>query len=101
MATKQVVYDPRLIETFAGKLYEQAASIVSTWTLLGALFGGVFGLLAGARFGSELLGAGLAAIVAGGIGYTLAQPRAFLLKLQAQQALCQVRIEANTRPPSA
>jgi hypothetical protein len=37
--------------------------------------------------------------VLGLVGYSLAQDKAFQLKLQAQVALCQVQIELNTHRP--
>lgn len=41
------------------------------------------------------LGVGL---LGASIGYLNARAKAFLLRLAAQKALCQVRIEENTRP---
>lgn len=43
--------------------------------------------------------AALGAVVAGLIGYAIGTEKAFQLKLQAQTALCQVKIEENTRKP--
>ena len=36
-------------------------------------------------------------VLGGAIGYVWETQRAFILKLQAQTALCQVKIEENTR----
>jgi hypothetical protein len=84
-------YQPRVIEEFADQLYTQAARIIALYTAVGVLIGGGIGYSV-AGGGSALLGA----IVLGGLGFALGQQRAFLLKLQAQTALCQLQIERNT-----
>lgn len=43
-----------------------------------------------------LMGVGL--VLFGLLGWALGRERAFVLKLQAQTALCQTQIELNTRP---
>ena len=86
-----IEYDPSVIRGFADELYRRANTIVMVNT---ALFG-----LVGALIGGEVKGSGaaiLAGVVAAGIGYYLGLQKAFLLKLQAQTALCQVKIEDNT-----
>ena len=96
MATQ---YDPSIIQTFADRLYDQADKIVYSYGLLGFLVGGCVGAGIGFSMGtrdfsllpSVLVGA-IAAAFAGAIG----RQRAFALRLQAQTALCQAQIEANS-----
>lgn len=95
----KVTYDTNIIDEFATQLYRQADSIVASYTLLGALVGGLVGYMVGNSFGAGSPAAVVFALVCAAVGYGLAQPRAFLLRLQAQQALCQVQIEKNTRAP--
>ena len=98
-------YDPQVIVQFAANLYARAADIIRSYTVLGAFVGllvaGAIGVLVGgATAGSPGTGAlilGLVGAVLGGYGgYQAGQEKAFSLKLQAQMALCQVQIEANT-----
>lgn len=96
-------YDPSIIQEFADRLYRRAGSIVFTWTLGLGLIGAVIGGAVGSALRSEglLLWAGVGAFVLGIIGYQMGSERAFALRLQAQTALCQAQIEANTRPTTA
>ena len=86
-----VQYDAQVIQEFADSLYSRADAIIAGY----AVVGGVLGLLAGAVMGG---GAMLIIVgaVGGAIGYATGVQKAFLLKLQAQQALCQAQIERNT-----
>ena len=93
-----VQYDPKIIVTFAERLYKQADSIVASY----AMFAGLFGALAGAAAGAASMNATVPGLLAGLVlfallGYVAGQARAFALRLQAQIALCQVQIESNTR----
>lgn len=86
-------YDSSFIYQFAEKLYKQANGIIATYTILGVLIGGV-----GAYAGTQNPTVGLVgAVVVGAVGYFVGAQKAFSLKLQAQIALCQVKIEENTR----
>lgn len=87
-----ISYDPAVIRTFAQTLYDRAATIMFVYTAIGVVIGGTTGKFAFGNTGMFIL-AGLA----GGIGYFIGSQRAFLLKLQAQTALCQVQIEQNTQ----
>jgi hypothetical protein len=87
-----ISYDPNVIQEFADKLYSRADAIVVGWTAVGALGGFVVGSMMGGG-GMRLF----LLFLGGAIGYAAGMQRAFLLKLQAQQALCQVQIERNTR----
>jgi uncharacterized membrane protein YfcA len=91
-----VVYNEVIIQTFAEKLYQQADRIVATYFIIGLLIGGIVGAIA-----KDALNSGILVIVfpvlGAAIGYSIASPKAFILRLQAQIALCQVQIERNTR----
>ena len=87
-----VAYDPAVIRQFAESLYDRANSIVVMHTILGGVIGGAAGgLFKGTT--AALIGAAVAAAV----GCYLGIQKAFLLRLQAQTALCQVQVEENTR----
>lgn len=89
-----VRYDPSIIHSFAGRLYRKAREIIALYTFIGAVLG-----LAGGYVLSRQLGLAeiIAAVIFGTIGYSLGRGRAFQLKLRAQIALCQAKIEENTR----
>ena len=88
----RISYDPKIIGIYANALYRRADWIVFVWSIIGAVFGAAICGFYGGQTGL-LLG-----IVVGGImGYSEGQSRSFFLRLQAQLALCQVQIEANTR----
>lgn len=91
MATK---YDPEIIQKLADQLYSQANTIVVISTLVFLIIGGAAGYAVDRDFG----GPAIAGLVVGGIiGYFIGQARAFVLRVQAQTALCQRQIEYNTR----
>ena len=96
-------YDSKLIYEFADRLYRQASSIIITYTFVFALVGGVAGVFYSNRssyatgMSSGNTSAVLLAIVLGALGYYVGVQKAFALKLQAQTALCHVKIEENTR----
>jgi hypothetical protein len=95
-----VQYDPRIVQTFAEKLYARARSIVFAWTLLLGLLGIAGGVVLGAVTANPLITLALAVlfcIVCATLGFMIGNARAFVLRLQAQVALCQVCIEYNTR----
>lgn len=91
-----IKYDAEIIRQFAAKLYAQADRVVAFYSIVFALVGGIAGKALGSRgeSGTYIM---LGVIVMGAIGYFVGQARAFLLRLQAQVALCQVEIERNTR----
>jgi hypothetical protein len=91
-------YDPNIIREHAAALYSRAARIVFMTGFLGFVAGGIVGIFLGAPTGGKpgifgLFGALLGVVV----GVSIGRGRAFALQLQAQMALCQVAIEANTR----
>jgi ribosomal protein L40E len=86
------MYDPNVIKRFAEKLYAQATITAAMYTLAGFLIPFMIGIFL------DSMGFGvIAGVVLGAGGYILGQNRAFQLKLEAQTALCQVKIEENTR----
>ncbi|MBZ4418885.1 hypothetical protein [Myxococcus sp. RHSTA-1-4] len=93
-----VRYDANIIREHAAALYSRAARIVFMTGFIGCVFGAIAGGALGASSGGSrgvfmLLGALFGTLV----GVTIGRGRAFVLQLQAQTALCQVAIEANTR----
>ncbi len=98
-------YDPGTIRKYADQLYARANWIVAEYviagTVLGFLGGGVWGFIIASE-PSKPPTATLAAVVAGallgGLFYSIGRSKALQLKAQAQQMLCWVRIENNTRP---
>ena len=91
MATE---YNPELIQKLADKLYSQANTTVALATLLGLIVGGFGGFSASQEFGVAAI---IGLVLGGVIGYLIGQSRAFMLRVQAQVALCQRQIEYNTR----
>lgn len=94
-----VSYDPLVIQQFAEQLYSRARSIVITYTLGGALVGFFAGALVPIPIPTNNKDGAIAvaAVVAAVIGFLWGRAKAFMLKLTAQMALCQVQIEKNTR----
>jgi uncharacterized membrane protein (UPF0136 family) len=97
-------YDPSVIAAFADRLYAQANRIIVVLSVLGFIVGAIMGAALGGMMGGHSDGStfalvGVVVVGAAGtwVGYSLGQERAFALKLQAQIALCQMQIEANTR----
>src|SRR5580704_1782061 len=93
-------YDSKVIYRFADELYARADAIVGQAILMAAVLGLV--LVAGAHFlvPKELILTVLAlafSVVVGWLMYNSAERQAFKLRLEAQMALCEVRIEENTR----
>ena len=89
-----VAYDPQVIEAFAFYLYAQATRIIAGHAIIGGLLGGVLG---GVMSGGNWLIVVVAAGIVRWIGLEAGKQKAFVLKLQAQTALCQVQIEKDTQ----
>ncbi len=87
-----VQYDPKVIYEFADRLHRKANTIIAKCTIVGALIGGIVGYAVKGA-GVALLGL----VIFGAIGFYIGREKAFSLKLQAQTALCQVKIEENTK----
>jgi len=108
-----IQYDPSIILLNARRLYSQATVLIITSTIMCALFGAALGYGFVSFFdniknlssdfnwlplsGSAITGLLAGAIILGFLGFLGGQQRAFMLKLQAQTALCQLKIEENTR----
>lgn len=94
-----IEYDPVVIQSFAAGLYRLADNIVLSTTIIGAIIGGVLGFGAGSFLGDgagTMLG--LIGLAGGGyMGRSRGVSKTFMLRLEAQLALCQVEIEINTR----
>ncbi len=108
-----VAYDPAVIQKFVDRLYRRARTTVISSTIGGVLFGGLLGFwlswlldsgsvrvprhLSLDELGTELIACLIGAVLFGLIGLMAGRERAFMLRLQAQVALCQAKIEENTR----
>ena len=91
-----VQYDRAVIQEFAEKLYKKANSIIASYTIVGLLLGGVGGYFLGDSMGGGMTTTAIVAVVVALIGFAIGREKAFLLKLQAQTAMCQMKIEQNT-----
>ncbi len=102
-----VQYDAAVIQEFAERLYRLARRIVVTATILGVLLGLILGGALGVwlaprsdspQMSSSSMGVMVGVAVLGGLlGFAYGMQRSFMLRFQAQTALCQAQIEANTR----
>lgn len=98
---KVKLYDPEIIITFAYRLYSRADSLVVSW----ALRMGVLGVIAGAAVGFQVKSLGIIpalvlGLIGGLLGASYGREKGFELRLTAQQALCQLQTEINTRGES-
>ncbi|HEY0148509.1 MAG TPA: hypothetical protein VGB70_05840 [Allosphingosinicella sp.] len=87
-----VRYDAAVIHSYAEALYSRAESIKAGH----AIVYGILGIVAGSIFGGTGF-AVMGGLIACAIGYAVGEQKGFVLKLQAQLALCQVEIERNGR----
>jgi hypothetical protein len=92
-----VQYDPKVIAQHAEALYRRAARIVFTYGFVGLLVGASALGAAASRSSSTGMFVMVGALVGALFGAAIGRGRAFVYQLQAQQALCQVEIESNTR----
>jgi len=113
-------YDPKVIYKFATHLYSRAQTLILVHTLIGILIGGGLGkaysaytevtaspsnvLLSSLGLGQAVQPSPpttnwmlIGILVVGLLGLWIGWNKAFILKLQAQTALCQAKIEENTR----
>jgi hypothetical protein len=103
MEAAMAEYDPQIIQKFADRLYGRARTVTVMTTILLVLIGGSAGVIANVPFGGDepsIIGASVGAVLLGAVGFVLGREGAFRLKLQAQTALCQIKIEENTRRQS-
>lgn len=93
-----VAYNPSIIRSFANELYKQSSIIVLQHTISGVIVGSILGLIISSMLQIIVLPlAVIGGIVGGFLGSILGNAKAFMLKLQAQLALCQVEIEKGIR----
>ena len=91
-------YDKRVIHEYAERLYAQAKSSPALYFFVGILGG----ILVFGEVGMMLMGSYDPIIIAIGVmtgailGINAGRDRAMYLKLQAQLALCQAKIEENS-----
>lgn len=93
-------YDPAFIQRFADRLYARAAITAVTSTVLGLLIGFLLAPMLLQNLPPALSTRcpdWLVAVLLGAIGLAQGLERGFVLRLQAQTALCQMEIERNTR----
>ncbi|EFK96320.1 membrane protein [sediment metagenome] len=95
-------YDPAFVKDFANTLYKQANTVVPTHFFIGMFTGMfLFGIISSALVNTiDILIVSLGVLIGGVLGLSSGRYRAYELKLQAQLALCQVKIEENLRNPS-
>ncbi|MBM3990314.1 MAG: hypothetical protein FJ298_04820 [Planctomycetes bacterium] len=99
-----VQYDPTIIRNFVDRLYFRAAIVTWLYTLifsaLGGLIGGAIAYNNGGEWNFPLLALGVMLGIAllGSLGWYLGTRASLFVKMQAQLALCQIKIEENTRP---
>ncbi len=90
MNEDHVKYDYQLIQKFADRLYAEANGVVIHSTVVATMVGIITHVQ---TIGFVLV----CAVVAGGMGYVRGREKAFTLKMQAQQVLCLMSTERNTR----
>ena len=88
---KSASFNPQVLQQLADELYRGARFLTFKWGVVGLI---VFGV-AGIAFGpiGALVGAMLGVVVGG----MIAAPIADRMRVQAQEILLQLQIEANTR----
>ena len=94
-----ITYDRNIINKFANQLYRKATLTVVFWTMSG-IFAGLVAAQLALHYARELLtyqGHWISLLFFAIGGFIIGQRRAFQYRLQAQLALCQSRIEENTR----
>lgn len=97
-------YDPAFIQRFADRLYARAVTTAISSTVLGLLIGFLLAPMLLQNLPPALSTRcpdWLVAVLLGVIGLMQGLERGFVLRLQAQTALCQMEIERNTRADAA
>ena len=89
-------YDPQVIVTHARQLYAEARSIVLRYGLMGLVVGWIAGYVV-SQAADSAEAVWFVALVGTGLGVVVGRSKAFALKLRAQEVLCQLMIERNTR----
>lgn len=100
LGSRQVNYEPHIINQFASKLYSKAQMVIVQWFCIGGFVGIPVGIV-GSQFLKSylppLVTVFLVSAIGGAIGAAIGTEKAFWYKLQAQLALCQMKIEENIR----
>ncbi|HLJ28500.1 MAG TPA: hypothetical protein VKY85_17445 [Candidatus Angelobacter sp.] len=106
---QSVQYDPSVLQFHAAELYRRAKWIAWGTALRYGAAAFLIGIAVSIILGREQVFAdsststlivAVIALVGSLIGFDVGTGRAFRFKLQAQQILCQVKIELNTRAAS-
>lgn len=90
MVSKNIQYDPIVVQDLARRLYRRAAFTLIFWPV----FGAICGAAAGREIGGDtatVIGAALGVF----LGYLLGSLRSLNMKVRAQTPLCQQQIEEN------
>ncbi len=93
-----VQYDPKFIQDYADGLYTQSKSIVTCYFFIGIfasilVFSKISDMLKG-EFDFLIVAIGV--FIGAILGIFAGKNRAFEMKLEAQEALCKIRIQKNT-----
>ena len=98
MSEDHVKYDSQLIQKFADRLYAEGNRVVIHSTVVATMVGIIAGYVIAAVTHVQTIGFVLVcAVVAWGMGYVRGREKAFTLEMQAQQVLCLMYTERNTR----
>ncbi len=98
MSEDHVKYDYQLIQKFADRLYAEGNRVVFHSTVVATMVGIIAGYVIAAVTHVQTIGFVLVcAVLAWGMGYVRGREKAFTLKMQAQQTLCLMYTERNTR----
>ncbi len=94
-----VDYDPKIIQNYADGLYKQAQSVATCYFFIGIftsiiVFSKISDILKG-EFDFLIVAIGV--FIGGVIGLFAGKNRSFEMKMEAQQALCQIKIQENTK----
>ena len=96
-----VEYDPNIIKSYAQELYDTANKLIKKTAKEYSFVGGIIGILPIIGGGEYLYLAIITLIIFAYLGYKIGkevgEKKAFKYKLDAQVALCQLKIEENTR----
>ncbi len=94
----KTVYNPNVLQAYADELYDKANSVIVNCTVAWGFIGGLsgYGVATVAHF-DLLTCIGSTTAILGYLGYTIGEERAFKYKFEAQELLCQMQVEKNTR----
>jgi hypothetical protein len=95
-------YDPTLLNDLANKLQTGTKRVVLIFTVMGALMGAAVGsYIYMATTTESKLQVALWTVMLAVFGWVVGRERAFTMSVRAQEILCQLRIEENTRAKAA